>query len=1157
MKRSLLILLGCLCSLFIFAQTNAPTEKSLLWRISGKNLSKPSYLYGTMHLTDERLFNLSDSLLLAIEKSEGFAIEIEPDEMITVVMEEMFNDFKKGKLLKDVVSDKAFEKYAPLLAKKVKKEEDELTVKDVLVQQNKWMAEAYKKSTMPTFLDIWLYDVARRQGKWVGGIEDMQDQAGLLENVFNEQDLEFLTVDNNDYGKKYLNYMIDTYVKQDITGLEASFNGGDPQRKDALLLHRNIKMARRMDSLSAIRTMVFAIGAGHLAGDSGVISLLRQKGFVVEPVFSGKKISGKSYKMQERPIAWQKFKDANGFYEAEMPGKASPLKMFGLLEMRMNIDLFNSSGYLTMAIPSSFSMENPDSILLSLARKMLLNEQLKQGKPIEKNGLKGREYFSKGADGFKRAQVFSSGQTIYVAAVFFNKEAPLTGADATRFFESLVLYPPENKPAEWVSFSNLLPGLQGSTPVKLERNPQMAKQIEEKNWQSSVFTGMDMRTSAVYMLIDKTTINDSYLPNDSIYLDMLRRNTASRSDSLSIDTLHIDNGIFMLEQKGFYESERLRFHSKTYVKGNRSSTLMTFVPNGKENETMAAKVLSSFKMMEPPASKWATHASAGEHFSSWAPNQFVLKPTESEEQSDYGKTIVYNTRDTGSSYVYSVLTLPFDTTTWYNGADEYWELKMLQYQNEEDSIISKVSISTNGLNGYLLQVIKKAAPQKAKLYRLFNYGDTAYTLFACVPFAEKDNADIHRFFTDIKFSRPAPATTVLTSKAQQFIGRLYSADSATHGKSYNGLYEANFSKKDIPLLRDALLEHYGWDTSYPFYRPVQTGLGDKLRGLGDSTLSDFIKANYDNRNGRDDEEQTSLLALLLKEPTAANMRFAIDGLSAIDANNKIDESALMALSDSIELLKPILSDALRLLDKKNMTDEMTTLASGLLDSNLLQATSLLPYEPAMLAFGHRKLQELNAESDGWGYPLAALSKVAGRLKTPASMGFLKQMLGSKHNAIKMESVYGLLEAEAPLPENVLQSIASDRSLRGELREALTGKKKENLFPKAFKTQQLMGESAVYSLASDDDTPYNIAFLSTQKATINDKPATVYFYKIVFSSEENKTNYLGAVAFSTDLKNVTPLEFSATVYWDEEYSTKTQAKQTKALLEKMKEIMKPE
>lgn len=70
-------------TVFLFCQhgniaAQQATAKTLLWRISGKGLQNPSYLYGTMHLFDRRLFYFGDSVYNSIEKTEGFAMELNP-----------------------------------------------------------------------------------------------------------------------------------------------------------------------------------------------------------------------------------------------------------------------------------------------------------------------------------------------------------------------------------------------------------------------------------------------------------------------------------------------------------------------------------------------------------------------------------------------------------------------------------------------------------------------------------------------------------------------------------------------------------------------------------------------------------------------------------------------------------------------------------------------------------------------------------------------------------------------------------------------------------------------------------------------------------------------------------------------------------------------
>ncbi len=180
MRRSLiatcLILVTTATTLF-----SQPLPKTFLWRISGNGLSRPSYLFGTIHLTDPRLFVLGDSLLNAISSSEGFANELDLNQITPMVTEMVRQQITHSATVKDLISKKTFDEYAPALAKKFNKPAEEITTGDILNEKNKWINEAGKGKKMQTFLDAYLMDLANRQGKWIGGIEDFADQSGLTE----------------------------------------------------------------------------------------------------------------------------------------------------------------------------------------------------------------------------------------------------------------------------------------------------------------------------------------------------------------------------------------------------------------------------------------------------------------------------------------------------------------------------------------------------------------------------------------------------------------------------------------------------------------------------------------------------------------------------------------------------------------------------------------------------------------------------------------------------------------------------------------------------------------------------------------------------------------------------------------------------------------
>jgi len=90
-RRSLLLFFA---SFFFYSIQLYSQGNSLLWRISGKNLQQPSYLYGTMHSTDPRVFHFADSVMPALETCDAFAMEVVIDENVQNVL--LANIFMTG-----------------------------------------------------------------------------------------------------------------------------------------------------------------------------------------------------------------------------------------------------------------------------------------------------------------------------------------------------------------------------------------------------------------------------------------------------------------------------------------------------------------------------------------------------------------------------------------------------------------------------------------------------------------------------------------------------------------------------------------------------------------------------------------------------------------------------------------------------------------------------------------------------------------------------------------------------------------------------------------------------------------------------------------------------------------------------------------------------
>ncbi len=109
MKNFFIWSFTCLLSLAGLSQSSNP-ENTLLWRISGKNLKAPSYLFGTIHMICGDDIQISDSLRSAIRKSENVYLEVDLNnlfEMISVVSKMKMNG---DTTLSDLVSPSEYQK---------------------------------------------------------------------------------------------------------------------------------------------------------------------------------------------------------------------------------------------------------------------------------------------------------------------------------------------------------------------------------------------------------------------------------------------------------------------------------------------------------------------------------------------------------------------------------------------------------------------------------------------------------------------------------------------------------------------------------------------------------------------------------------------------------------------------------------------------------------------------------------------------------------------------------------------------------------------------------------------------------------------------------------------------------------------------------------
>ncbi len=280
-----------------------PTEKPFLWRIEG---TVPSYLYGTVHVPDQRVLELPDVVRRAFEASDVFNAEIPLDATQAGMMNKVM--LPPGQDLRKVAGEEIFGRLVKAISKvlggQLPPGAGEL-VAATLLPMKPWVAMSqvelleYLPDVMAGRqpLDAMLYNLATKGGKEVGALETVDEQIAVFEGFTQEEQVKMLasTLDELEKprpgGISSTRELVDRYLAGDLAKLAEELNEQGPDDaalKTKMLTRvvddRNSTMANRMAALLArkpAKSYFFAVGALHYAGDTGIISQLTKKGYKV------------------------------------------------------------------------------------------------------------------------------------------------------------------------------------------------------------------------------------------------------------------------------------------------------------------------------------------------------------------------------------------------------------------------------------------------------------------------------------------------------------------------------------------------------------------------------------------------------------------------------------------------------------------------------------------------------------------------------------------------------------------------------------------------------------------------------------------------------------------------------------------------------------
>ncbi|MBK8425054.1 MAG: TraB/GumN family protein [Lewinellaceae bacterium] len=267
-------------------------KKSLLWRITPPGGGPDSYLFGTMHVRDLRAFTWLEPAQAHLAQCDVFATEFDFNEIEPAVLQEALR-LPEGQTLDTLLKPgvwKNLDRYARKklgLTAETFRHQHPMSVSTALTA-------AFLMDEAPQSLDETLWNHARLLGKQTAGVETFADQLLTLRTITLEQHLKSLTwlLKNFNRQKKRLKKMMAWYVAGDMQPLYKAAKKDAKGMRKVLIYRRNKRMTQRFEEMAATQALFCAVGAGHLPGGKGMLSLLRKKGFVVKPVLFVENVEG-------------------------------------------------------------------------------------------------------------------------------------------------------------------------------------------------------------------------------------------------------------------------------------------------------------------------------------------------------------------------------------------------------------------------------------------------------------------------------------------------------------------------------------------------------------------------------------------------------------------------------------------------------------------------------------------------------------------------------------------------------------------------------------------------------------------------------------------------------------------------------------------------
>lgn len=272
-----------LTTLLVVGQAQA----SLLWKVSGNALEQPSYVFGTIHMICEQDFFIDERIKQAFADTQALVMEIDLSAPQTMVQLQQLMVHPQGAYLQDHLTDEQLATVDEYFIENFGAGVAQLGVLKPMALNSMVLVAGMPCSDVKSY-EVVFADMAEELELAILELESVEFQMGIFDDIPTEEQVEWLwqAIHEQEQTQEMLAHMVSAYTRESLDEL---FNimQEDPQFADhmeVLLDKRNQDWIAPLREMMHAQSTFIAVGAGHLPGEQGVLKLLEEAGYTIEPI---------------------------------------------------------------------------------------------------------------------------------------------------------------------------------------------------------------------------------------------------------------------------------------------------------------------------------------------------------------------------------------------------------------------------------------------------------------------------------------------------------------------------------------------------------------------------------------------------------------------------------------------------------------------------------------------------------------------------------------------------------------------------------------------------------------------------------------------------------------------------------------------------------